>query len=92
MDECPFCRAADDDGYFYNCITTREPSELNGDLVFDRSNTCYEAEISQLKARNELLEEVAEAAENYFNLDPGDTGYVSAKTVLWDALAALEKP
>ena len=34
------------------------------------------------------MKTLLEAAEDYFGLDPGDTGYIDAKVALWDAIEA----
>lgn len=34
------------------------------------------------------MKTLLEAAQDYFGLDPGDTGYVDAKVALWNAIEA----
>jgi hypothetical protein len=48
----------------------------------DRANK----RIQDLEAQVKKLVAVARAAEEQFDLDPGDTGYVDVKMKLWDAL------
>lgn len=61
---CPFCEAKNEDGYWYECLTVRETSELDGLPVYGRAPQCYERQISQLKAGiGEALEMVEEVAK-----------------------------
>ena len=49
-DTCPFCGAEDAGVLFYHCFTKRIPSDLDGELIFTRSDVCYDTELAALKA------------------------------------------
>jgi hypothetical protein len=88
---CPFCGAADEDGflygYWYECQTTRYTSGRNGSLIYDRAGKCYEAELAQLRG---LLTDLVEDEQKYEPEEnesaPAYCNFCGRRAVNWESI------